>query len=696
MFQARIIARIKRFMLLLMLAGLAVPPSTAVRAQPRPAPAAPVVFPYGVSWYPEWVAEDSWDADLRMMKSAGITYVRLAEFSWSSLEPSEGNYDFGWLDRALARVAAHGMKAMLGTPTAAPPAWLTQKYPDTLVVDASGKRVDHGGRRHGSLTSVTYRLKAAQIADAMGKRYGRNPVVIGFQIDNEYGRKTFDDATKQQFRDWVQARYTSLDRLNAAWFGTYWSRTYSDWAQIGIPEGKFSNPPMWLDWLRFHSDVVRAYQAVQIAALRPHLSPDKIITHNYVAMYDDFDFGTPAQDLDVVGWDYYYEGARVDPAEGAMLHGLYRGFLGRNPWVIEASPINIVYVERNHAPPRGQVRAMVWQSIGQGADSYAFWLWQTPRGGNEPLHGSLVDAQRRPRPTFGEIAQAGREIARVWPRLRGTEPVAEVAMLHDYDGRWMIKREPLTIDYDPWKAFVGWHRAFAPKVGGIAVLRGHRDLARYKMVIAPNLPVIEDAAIAALTAYVRGGGHLVLGPRSGTRDMNAQVREPGAFDAMIGGRVVHYEAPSKPLALSGTLGSAIAKVWGERVEIEQADAVPLLSWDATDGYLDGGPAVITRPFGKGRITYVGAWLDDSALGRVAAWAAARANTSPPVPSAPEGVEIAVRGSATQRVLTAVNWSDAITSFALPRPMTDLFSGKPVSQVTLAPRDVILLADEMPR
>ena len=666
--------------------------ATAAKADLRSAPPPPMTFPYGVSWYPEWVPESSWDTDLTMMKAAGITYVRMGEFAWSTLEPAEGRYEFGWLDRALERVTAHGMKAMLGTPTAGPPAWLTQKYPDTLVVDANGQRADHGGRRHGSVTSATYRIKAAAIASELGRRYGHNPAVIAFQIDNEFGRKTYDDGTKTAFRNWLRAKYVTLDRLKAAWFGVYWSRTISDWDQIAIPEGKYSNPPHWLDWLRFHSDTLREYQANQIAALRPQIGPDKIITTNFVAMYDDFDFSVPAQDLDVVGWDFYTEGARLDHAEGAMLHDLYRGFLGRNPWVLEATPINIVYVQRNYAPPRGQVRAMVWQAIGHGADSYSFWPWQTPKGGNEPLHGSIVDTLRRPRITFGEISQAGREIARVWPVLRGTEPVAEVAMLHDYEGRWAIKREPLTVDYDPWKAYVAWHRAFAPVVGGIAVLRGLPELRRYKMVIAPNLPLVDDASIKTLTAYVKGGGHLVVGPRSGTRDPNDAVREPGAFDAMLGARVEHYEVPPKPVALAGNVGAATATIWSERLKVETADVQTLLSYPATDDYLNAGAAVVTRPFGKGQITYVGAWLDDIGLSNLARWAAAEAGAHPLIDNVPAGVEVTARAAFNRTILVAINWTDVPQSLTLPRPMTDILNSGVVRTIRLAPRDVAVVKD----
>jgi len=652
----------------------------SVAAAP-PAPQPPEQFLLGVSWYPEWVPEASWDADLALMRTAGITYVRIGEFAWERLEPVEGHYALDWLDRAIARARAHGMKVLLGTPTAAPPAWLTSRYPDVLLVEADGRRAEHGGRRHFSVTSPTYRLKARQIAAKLAERFGRNPALIGFQIDNEYGRESHDASTLQAFHQWLAKKYGTIDRLNSEWFTVYWSRAYEQWDQIGIPDPKYANPPMRLDWLRFLSDTWRDYQANQIAALRPHLSADKIVTTNFVAKYDEFDFSVPAQDLDVVGWDWYFEQPRLDPAEGAMLHDLYRGFLGRNPWIIEATPSNIIYADRNYAAPPGQVRAMMWQAIGHGADSYSFWPWMTPPGGNEPLHGSLVDLARRPRPPFAEIAQAGKEIARLWPALRGSVPVADVAMLHDYPNRWAIKREPLTVDYDPWTLYVDFHRAVAPHVEGIDVLRRPDNLARYRLVVAPNLPMVDDAEIAALTDYVRKGGHLLIGPRAGGRDTQLRVRPVGAFEKLLGARIDHYEVPAEPVDLSGRLGSAKASIWAERI-VPEAPLDTLLTYRHPGGWLDGAPAVVSRKVGKGRVTYVAAWLDAPALDRVAQWAAAQAGARPLLGERPAGVEAMARAKDDRRLIVLVNWSDKSVDVPLPAPMRRLLDGQLARSVTL--------------
>ena len=578
----------------------------------------------------------------------------------------------------------NGIKVLLGTPTAAPPAWLTTTYAETLAIDAAGQRAKHGGRRQFSVGSALYRQKAAGIAAALARRYGHDPSVIGFQIDNEYGRDTRDPETLAAFRAWLATRYGSVGRMNTAWFATYWSQTYDDWAQVNIP-GPGDNPGLTLDWQRFWSEYWRDYQQNQIDAMRPHMAVDKIVTTNFVAHYDNFDFGVPAQRLDVVGWDWYFEGQEFDPAAGGMLHDLYRGFLGRNPWVLEAAPGNMVYVERNFTHAPNLDRAMVWQAVGHGADGFAWWVWRPPLNGNEPFHGSLIDIAGRPRPVFAEIAQAGAEVAKAWPALRGTVPVTEVAMLHDYPSRWALKRLPMTKDYDPWAVFVAWHRAFAPAVGGIDVLRTPSDLGRYRMVIAPALHVLSADDGARLAAYVRGGGHLVIGARSGVKDPSSSLwpmGQPGPLAALLGAHIDQTEVLAAPVALNGALGTMTANIWAERIVADTPGLETVMRYAPSDDWLDRAPAVVTRRVGKGRITYVGALLDDAGMARVAAWAAQNAGAKPLWPKVPSGVEVMAREGPKGRVYVAVNWTDRAQTVALPARMTDLLASATVTTVTL--------------
>ena len=662
-------------------------PGLAKPVAPQP------TFPFGVSWYPELWPESTWVADVATMRSANITFVRMAEFSWFRLEPAEGHYDFAWLDRAIATAKAAGLKVVLGTPTAAPPAWLTEKYPDTLLIEEDGRRARHGGRRHFSVASSIYRAKTSEIARALAKRYGHDPAVLGFQIDNEYGRDTYDREMRTRFQDWVKAKYTTIAALNRAWYADNWSVTYSDWGQIDLPR-KTDFPGMWIDGKRFKSDMWRDYQQNQIDAMRPYLSPDKFVTTNYVSKYDDFDFSVPAQALDLVSWDFYSETEHLDPPEGALMSDLYRGFLGRNPWVMESSAGNIVFADRNYTQVRGEVRAMAWQAIAHGADGYAFWVWKSPLGGNEQFHGALLDAGGRPRAAMDEVARAGSEIARAWPVLKGSTVVSEVAVLHDYPSRWALERLPMTRDYDPWGLQVAFYRALAPAVGGIDVLRAPDNLARYRLVVAPTLHMVSAAEGARLDAYVRGGGHLLLGPRAGVKDELNLLWQPGApgpLASLLGGHVDHTQVLGTPLALRGTLGPASAGIWAERIAADAPGLETLLAYAPRDGFLDGQAGVVTRRVGKGRVTYVGAWLNTSSMAKVVAWAARQAGAKPLLARVPAGVEVAARQGPAGRVTVAINWNETPRTLALPGPEQDAIDGRVKRTLTLPPRGVAVLS-----
>ena len=657
----------------------------------RSAPAPQRVFPYGVSWYPEQLPESGWDADLALMHKAHISYVRVAEFSWAVIEPAEGNYNFGWLDRAITRAAAHGIRVVIGTPTAAPPAWLTTKYPDVLAVEADGRPAHHGWRRQYSVASARYRILSAGIAARLAQRYGHNPAVIGFQIDNEFGRETFDPVMRLRFQGWLKARYGSLEAFNREQFNVYWSLTYDDWSEVNIP-GVKDQPGLWIDWLRFLGEMWSEYERNQIDAMRPLLAPDKLITTNFVAKYDEFDFSVPAQALDMVGWDWYFEDPLLIPADGAMQHDLYRGFLGRNPWVMETAAGLQSGGMPSYYQPRGETRAMVWQAIGHGADGYAFWVWRTPLNGVETSHGSVLDAAGRPRPIFDEIAQTGGEIAKAWPALRGSTPITNVAMIYDYPNRWAIERQPMSGSYDVWKSFTRYRAALAPVSQGVDVLRNADDLARYPLVVAPNLPLMSADLAQKLSDYVRAGGHLVIGTRSGVKNENSRMWQPSPLEPLIGARIDVSEAPAAPVSMTGALGESLATVWAERANMLAPDVETLLRYGKADGWLDGAPAVISRAVGKGRVTYVGAWLEEAALERLIAWTAAKAGVAPTWRGIPEGVEVDARRVGDHTTYIVINWSATPKTVTLPHAMHDLLSSASVRSKTLGRFDIAVLAD----
>ncbi|HEX3435466.1 MAG TPA: beta-galactosidase, partial [Pseudacidobacterium sp.] len=348
----------------------------------------------GAAWYPEQWPESRWDADLSLMEAAHINLVRLGEFAWSTMEPSEGHYDFDWLDRAIELAAKHHICVVLGTPTAAPPAWLTSKYPDTLRVSEDGVRDEHGNRQQFSFASERYRKFAHEIAEKMAERYGRNPDVVGWQLDNEYAAPSFDPEAKAQFHEWLKKKYGNIENLNNRWTTAYWSQTYDNFDEIPVrQEGE--NPALLLDWKHFVSDTWKGYSENQISAIRPHADKRQFITTNTMGWFDGFDEYVVHSNLDIAAWDDYV-GGNYDYFDNGARHDLARGFKNKNYWVMETQPAFVNWRHINAPVDRGQVRDMAWQAIGHGADAVEYWQWRSALNGQEEYHGTLVGADGTP------------------------------------------------------------------------------------------------------------------------------------------------------------------------------------------------------------------------------------------------------------------------------------------------------------
>ena len=297
-------------------AALATMPAAVVRpidaqaaTQTNARATAPPPLWLGTAWYPEAWPQSVWASDLALMQQAHVRFVRVAEFAWSTMEPSEGVYDFAWLDRAIDEAAKHNLYTVLGTPSAAPPAWLTQKYPETLRIDENGMRAEHGNRQQFDFDSPKYRELCRTIAAKMAERYGHNPNVIGWQIGNEYQKDSFNPHTRADFDGWLESRYGTLANLNDRWTTSYWSQTYSNWNQIPI-EITPGNPGLLLSWKRFVSETWRGFQKDQIDAIRPVSDARQFITTNMLGFDLPFDHEVVARDLDFASWDDYVpEGA---------------------------------------------------------------------------------------------------------------------------------------------------------------------------------------------------------------------------------------------------------------------------------------------------------------------------------------------------------------------------------------------------
>ena len=657
-------------------------------AAPQPPP-----LMLGTAWYPEQWPETRWEADLALMQQAGIHVVRVGEFAWSHMEPREGQYELDWLERAIAAAGRHGIYTLVGTPTAAPPAWLTRTYPDTLRMAEDGRRAEHGNREQYSFANPKYRDLARKIAGQMARRFGHNPYVLGWQIDNEYEMASFDPDTKAQFQQWLKARYGTLDKLNAAWTTEYWSEAYSDWNQIPIQTG-YGNPGLLLSWMRFVSDTWRGYQKNQIDAIRANADTRQFITTNTMGWFDGYDHYTVEQDLDLAAWDDYVGQGHLDPAKNGAADDLTRGFKRKNFWIMETQPGSVNWAGVNNSLDKGEVRAMAWHNVGHGADVVSYWQWRSALNGQEQYHGTLVGSDGTPVPLYPEVQQLGTEFAKAGPVLAGTSPKSEIAVLYSYDSRWAIQWQKHNHDYDPVAELVSYYRPLRAISQSIDVIPPTDPLTPYKLVVAPGLNVLSDAAASNLIEYVRQGGHLVLGQRSAMKDQDNGLqpqRQPGPLADLLGGRVEQYYALIDPVPVTGKFGSSQGKLWAELLSANNHETEVLATYGESNGWLDGMPAAITRKTGKGRITYLGAWLDEAGMASAAKWMTDISGVKPALEAVPDGVEVCPRYGSKGTVYILVNFSKTQQSVSLPSPMTDVLEGGSKPSVTLPRYGVAVLS-----
>jgi beta-galactosidase len=662
-------------------------------------PATPLLL--GTSWYPEQWSGERWNADLDLMEQAHMHVIRMGEFAWSTMEPSEGHFDFAWLDRAIALAARHHIAVVLGTPTAAPPAWLTSKYPDTLRVDEDGRRAEHGNRQQFSFTSPRYRQFAARVALEMAKRYGHNPNVLGWQIDNELAAPSFDASASQQFHQWLRQKYGTIAELNRRWTTAYWSQTYDSFDQIPV-HSKGENPALLLDWKHFVTATWISYLETQITVLRPNIDPRQFITTNTMHWHAGFDHYLLHQHLDLAAWDDYFPDGHLDPILNAAEHDLVRGYKRQNFWLMETQPGFVNWGLVNATLPRGVVREMAWQAVGHGADAVLYWQWRSALNGQEQYHGSILGPDGLPNPIYPEIQQIGAEFDRVGSALAGTTIQAPVAILQSYDSHWAIDFQKHSQNFDYVTQITDLYRALEPIAQAIDIVSPDAPLASYKIVFAPALNVLSDATAQHLLDYVRAGGYLVLGPRSGMKNADNALqpqRQPGPLAAALGGHVAQFYALLEPVPITSPFGSGTATLWAEQLTPTSPDTKTLMTYAAqndSNGWLAGQPAALSHTYGTGTITYLGATLDPKLMQAFVDDELQQAQVRPILPGLPSGVELMQRSSPTHRIWILINHNATSEPIDTHNPGTDLLTGKQDPTINLTPHGVAVFALARPQ
>ncbi|WP_462410850.1 beta-galactosidase [Neobacillus sp. Marseille-QA0830] len=631
--------------------------------------------------------------DIKLMQLSHMNTFSVGIFAWSALEPEEGIYNFEWLDKIFDDIHSIGGRVILATPSGARPAWMSQKYPEVLRVNTARVKQLHGGRHNHCFTSPVYREKTQQMNKLLAERYGQHPALLMWHISNEYGGDCHCDMCQNAFREWLKEKYNhDLKAVNDAWWGPFWSHTYSDWSQIESPSpnGERMVHGLKLDWRRFVTDQTIDFYKNEIVPLQ-EITPDVPITTNFMAdtldliPFQGLDYSKFAKHLDVVCWDAYpaWHNDWETTADLAMkvgfINDLYRSLKQQPFLTMEMTPSLVNWHKVNKAKRPGMHLLSSMQMVAHGSDSIFYFQWRKSRGSSEKFHGAVVDHDNSPNNrVFQEVAKVGETLEKL-ADVVGTNRPSDVAILYDWDSNWAIndaqgfgldtKRYPQTLQQH--------YRTFWEKDIPVDVVTKEQDFSNYKLLIVPMLYLISEQTISRLKSYVAQGGRLVMTYISGLVNEHDLTYLGGwhqDLQEMFGMKPVETDTyyPSDRNAIHFRDKTYELKDYATVIEVNGAEVEGVYQ----DDYYANTPAVTSHQYGEGKAFYIGGRLEDDfqrdfyqeIIHELSIESAADVKHG-------NGVSVQVRRSQEKDYLFIMNFTEQSQSVTLGSTVKDVITGE---------------------
>jgi beta-galactosidase len=662
-------------------------------------------FLYGADYNPEQWSESVWLDDMRLMKLAHVNMVSINIFSWALLQPEPGHYQFDQLDRIMSMLAEEGISVDLATATATPPTWMSRLYPDMLPVTRDGKRLSHGSRQHYCPNSIDYRRESTQLVRCLAERYCAHPALKMWHVNNEYGdhvSSCYCDRCAVAFRDWLQTRYQTLDRLNFAWGTSFWSQYYYDWEDILPPRitPASNNPCQSLDYFRFMSDSLLACYLSEANIIR-EITPYVPITTNFIVSFKPTDYFVWAPHLDIISFDNYP--AITTPTwEVALRHDLMRSLKWGQPHIVmEQTPGQLNWMPQNPHMRPGRIRLQSMQAIAHGADGIMYFQWRQSKAGSEKFHSAIVPHEGSEHGRiFQQASQIGLELERLSPAIAGSRITAHVAILMDWQNWWVVEYQPGPSDQlHYWEHIRAYYHALHQLNVAVDIVSPDSDLNGYRLVVAPLLHMLRPGVAINLEQFVEGGGIFLTTFFSGIVDQNDHIvlgGYPAELRSLLGIYVEEFdpwiEGMTNTVAIKeGALqGTYPCTLWGEMVHIEGACTIGVFS----DDYYTNCPALTVHQFGEGKAYYLATLGNDELLANLMRQLCQQAAVTS-VLGVNERLEVTQRRRVDGRnVYFLLNHSESSVKVVLPEGIfSSLFNGEEIeAQVEVAARDVVVLLE----
>jgi beta-galactosidase len=680
---------------------------------------------FGADYYPEhWVfpyagtadnPEGAWERDAVLMVKAGINVVRIGEFSWGLCEPEEGKYDFLWLRRVMDIMGQHGIKVVVGTPTAAPPLWLAKEHPEILPLDEHGRIKHEGTRRAVCLSSDVFWDYSKRVVTAMAEALGDHPQLIAWQIDNSMGGNdtefSFNEATREEWHLWLQAKYEKIERLNELLGLRFWGQIVTAWDQVPMPmyAPAMHNPALLLDWNRFSSDTMVQFVKMQADLLHERCPqiPVTVTMRAFLRQYDHFDM---ADVVDFVSIESNVV-MKAKTAELAcdvdMLRSLKKTDV-RTPdgdcgfWALEQKVGQVNWQDVNSLVQPGLIRLFTYQLISRGASGILYFRWRQPRIGSEKFYGAIlphhIEGNNR---VFMEISQIGDELKLLAPSLKDTKVVSEVCILYSHENDWSLQQPNQPNKYFNLREHIQLiYNALHDRNIPVDFARPSEDISQYKIVFAPSLHLLAAAEADRLKLYVQNGGTLVSTFNTGLVDQHHITPDtgfPNDMTDLFGLEVLEFD-PIPPgeenhLTFKGVFPTSHlhpARLWCDIIEPKDCQVLAVYS----KGFYASRPAMTMNNFGLGKAIYIGTMSHQHFYHDFVGWLRQMCNLHPLL-KVPENVEVCMRQKEGTRVYFLLNHQNSPVRIQFYKPMHDFLTGNTFSGNYDLPPHGVLVLDEHP-
>lgn len=671
------------------------------------------VFMHGADYNPDQWQHDPkvLEEDIRLMKLAGCNVMAIGIFAWAALEPEEGVFQFEWLDRVLDSFAENGIYAWLATPSGARPAWMSEKYPEVLRVEKNRVRNLHGMRHNHCFTSPVYREKVTIMNTKLAERYSQHPAVLGWHISNEYGGECHCDYCQEAFRGWLQRKYGTLDKLNMAWWASFWSHTYTSWSQVEspAPHGESMVHGHNLDWRRFVSDQTIDFYNHEIKPLKA-VNPELPCTTNFMDWFYGIDYREFAKVVDVISWDAYptwhEKASDADIAAWfSFNHDMFRTLKAKPFMLMESTPSLTNWQPVSKLKKPGMHKLSSLQAVAHGSDTVQYFQWRKSRGASEKFHGAVIDhAGHEHTRVFGDVAELGRTLAGL-TELLGTNVPAEAAILADWDNRWAVNdaQGPRNGGLHYEQTVVQHYKALWELGVPTDIVGSEDDLSAYKLLILPMAYLLREETGKRIDAFVKNGGTLVSTYWTGVVDENdlcylggypGPLRETlGIWAEEIDG--LHDDQQNRLILEQGAarLGFGGEYAVHELCELIHTEGARTLAVYGDDFYA-GRPVLTVNERGAGKAYYLGARVRDEAFyeafyGSLASEAGVRRALDAELPA---GVTAQLRSDGEHDYVFVLGFSGREETVTLDgAAYTDVETGEPAAGTfTLPPYGVRVL------